>query len=235
MAFFAEGIRRWAVFPVPNNMDDSADGQDGKDDAANANVHTNANTNVNTNVNTNANANKKVRNGKPRTPSLDTKCWKWSPSPAATHGGSTSSSSYGYGFHNNDGGIGTTGTSDCSKDQQQQQQRRRDDDAAAATRWETFQRSNQNLISLGISESGAGAGLQLNSDLTVGETYRAVGFDNEHLVETNTGKTTNNPIGTSSGSGSNTDDKGNDIGVVFRVGLVEVYQLVREIDGRPAQ
>lgn len=79
--------------------------------------------------------------------------------------------------------------------------------------WETFQRSNHHSLSLGIGASGMGAGLQLNHDLTLGESHRAVGFDNEPLV--------------------GDCNHGAKIGVVFEVGLVEVYQLVREIDGLP--
>lgn len=79
--------------------------------------------------------------------------------------------------------------------------------------WETFQSSNQHSLSLGIGTSGMGAGMQLNYDLTIGESHRAVGFDNEPLV----GDCTH---------GAKSEG-------VFEVGLVEVYQLVREIDGLP--
>lgn len=85
--------------------------------------------------------------------------------------------------------------------------------------WETFQRSNHDRLSLGIGASGVGAGLQFNHDLTLGESHPAVGFDNEPLVSEVGG-----------GDASNTAK-----GVTFDVGLVEVYQLVREIDGRPIQ
>ncbi len=79
--------------------------------------------------------------------------------------------------------------------------------------WETFQRSNHSCLSLGISDSCVGAGLQLNHDMTKGESHRAVGFNNEPLCFRSNGATENS--------------------VHFEVGLVEVYQLVREIDGLP--
>lgn len=79
--------------------------------------------------------------------------------------------------------------------------------------WETFQRSNHSCLSLGISDSGVGTGLQLNHDMTKGESHRAVGFNNEPLCFRSNAATENS--------------------VHFEVGLVEVYQLVREIDGLP--
>ena len=79
--------------------------------------------------------------------------------------------------------------------------------------FETFQRSNHGFLGLGISASGVGAGLQLNHDMTKGESHRAVGFNNEPLCCSHSSTETG----------------------VFEVGLVEVYQLVREIDGLPIQ
>jgi len=111
---------------------------------------------------------------------IEAECWNWTPPTISTNHLSTSKTCRS--SHNID-----------------------NDNALSL--WETFQRSNQNFLGLGISASGVGAGLQLNHDMTVGESHRAVGFDNEPLC----------------GSG------------VFEVGLVEVYQLVREIDGRPIQ
>lgn len=52
-----------------------------------------------------------------------------------------------------------------------------------------------------------GAGLRLNEDLTKAESSSAAGFDNEPLLP---------------GSGG-----------MFEVGLVEIYQLVRQMDGVP--
>ena len=95
--------------------------------------------------------------------------------------------------------------------------------------WETFQRSNPNSMSMGINECGVGAGLKLNYDLTKGESHRAVGFDNEPLVKKNETSNTS-----SSRSSTTTTTSGSDEGgVIFDIGLVEVYQLVREMDGVP--
>lgn len=73
---------------------------------------------------------------------------------------------------------------------------------------ETFQISTNDFLSMGGSEHG-GAGLRLNEDLTKGESTTAAGFDNEPLL----------PGG----------------GGMFEVGLVEVYRLVRQMDGMPVQ
>mmetsp|Transcript_27321 Transcript_27321/g.74738 ORF Transcript_27321/g.74738 Transcript_27321/m.74738 type:complete len:702 (+) Transcript_27321:258-2363(+) len=73
---------------------------------------------------------------------------------------------------------------------------------------ETFQVSTQNFLSLGGNEQG-GAGLRLNEDLTKAESACADGFNNEPLLP---------------GSGG-----------MFEVGLVEVYQLVRQMDGVPVR
>eukprot|EP00536_Pseudo-nitzschia_multiseries_P000624 jgi/Psemu1/317380/estExt_fgenesh1_pm.C_80004 len=73
---------------------------------------------------------------------------------------------------------------------------------------ETFQVSTQDFLSLGGNEQG-GAGLRLNEDLTKAESACADGFDNEPLLP--------------------------DSGGMFEVGLVEVYQLVRQMDGVPVR
>lgn len=67
---------------------------------------------------------------------------------------------------------------------------------------EQFQVSTRNYISMGGNPNGT-SGLRLNEDLTKGESSPASGFDNEALA-----------------------------GDLFEVGLVEVYQLVREMDGQ---
>jgi hypothetical protein len=69
---------------------------------------------------------------------------------------------------------------------------------------EQFQVSTRNFISMGGNAYGA-SGLRLNEDLTKGESGSASGFDNEPLV----------------GNG------------MFEVGLLEVYQLVRQMDEIP--
>ena len=68
-----------------------------------------------------------------------------------------------------------------------------------------FMISRSNFISLGSNENG-GSGIRLNEDLSKGNSAKARGFNNEPLA------------------GEEWPD--------FDVGLVEVYQLVREIDGR---
>lgn len=68
-----------------------------------------------------------------------------------------------------------------------------------------FMISTDTFISMGNNESGT-SGLWLNEDLSKGSSDKARGFNNEPLA------------------GNNLID--------FDVGLVEVYQLVREIDGR---
>mmetsp|Transcript_13707 Transcript_13707/g.15253 ORF Transcript_13707/g.15253 Transcript_13707/m.15253 type:complete len:693 (+) Transcript_13707:100-2178(+) len=73
---------------------------------------------------------------------------------------------------------------------------------------ETFQVSTNEFMSLGGNEHG-GAGLRLNEDLTKGESNCADGFDNEPLLPSASG--------------------------LFEVGLVEVYQLVRQMDGVPVR
>ena len=70
---------------------------------------------------------------------------------------------------------------------------------------EQFMVARENYLSLGGNPDGS-SGLRLNEDLTRGESSTAVGFDNPPLH---------------GGSDS-----------VFSVGLVEVYGLVRQIDGR---
>jgi TLD/Rab-GTPase-TBC domain len=73
---------------------------------------------------------------------------------------------------------------------------------------ETFQISTNNFLSMGGNENG-GAGLRLNEDLTKAESSSADGFDNEPLLP--------------------------GVGGMFEVGLVEIYQLVRQMDGVPVQ
>ncbi len=73
---------------------------------------------------------------------------------------------------------------------------------------ETFQVSTTEFLSLGGNDDG-GAGLRLNEDLTKAESSTAEGFDNEPLLP--------------------------DAGGMFEVGLVEVYQLVRQMDGLPVR
>jgi hypothetical protein len=71
---------------------------------------------------------------------------------------------------------------------------------------EQFMVSTNNYISMGGNSDGS-AGLRINEDLTRGESSSAAGFDNEPL-----------------------HGKGNES--VFEIGLVEVYGLIRQIDGR---
>lgn len=73
---------------------------------------------------------------------------------------------------------------------------------------DTFQVSTNYFLSLGGSEHG-GAGLRLNEDLTKGESTKADGFDNDPLLPGASG--------------------------MFEVGLVEIYQIVRQIDGLPVR
>ena len=73
---------------------------------------------------------------------------------------------------------------------------------------ETFQVSTDEFLSLGGNDEG-GAGLRLNEDLTRAESSKADGFDNEPLLP--------------------------NVGGMFEVGLVEVYQLVRQMDGLPVR
>jgi hypothetical protein len=69
-----------------------------------------------------------------------------------------------------------------------------------------FMVSRDTFISMGGNRDGS-SGLRINEDLTIGESSPASGFGNEPLH----------------GSGK---------GSVFNLGLVEVYGLVRQIDGR---
>jgi hypothetical protein len=80
--------------------------------------------------------------------------------------------------------------------------------ASAQAAMETFQISTNAFLSMGGNEHG-GAGLRLNEDLTKAESSTAAGFNNEPLL----------PGG----------------GGMFEVGLVEIYQLVRQMDGIPVQ
>lgn len=70
---------------------------------------------------------------------------------------------------------------------------------------EQFMISKDNFISMGGNEDGS-SGLRLNEDLSKGISSKARGFNNEPLA-------------------------GNDF-VEFDVGLVEVYHLLREMDGK---
>lgn len=70
----------------------------------------------------------------------------------------------------------------------------------------TYQIGRANFIAMGSNKDGS-SGLSLNEDLSRGSSSRALGFNNDPLV------------------GSYMSD--------FDIGLIEVYQLVREIDGIP--
>ena len=89
-----------------------------------------------------------------------------------------------------------------SVEQEEEQQRRNN----ATALLEQFMVSTPTYLSMGGNPDGS-AGLRLNEDFTVGESSTAVGFDNEPL-------------------------HGVGHGSVFQVGLVEVYGLTREIDGK---
>jgi hypothetical protein len=80
--------------------------------------------------------------------------------------------------------------------------------ASAQASLETFQISTNVFLSMGGNDHG-GSGLRLNEDLTKAESGMASGFDNEPLLP---------------GAGG-----------MFEVGLVEVYQLVRQMDNVPIQ
>jgi len=69
-----------------------------------------------------------------------------------------------------------------------------------------FMTGRKNFISMGSNPDGT-CGLRLNEDLSKGSSAKARGFDNEPLA--------------------------GDEYPEFDVGLVEVYQLIREIDGKP--
>mmetsp|Transcript_43673 Transcript_43673/g.105341 ORF Transcript_43673/g.105341 Transcript_43673/m.105341 type:complete len:591 (+) Transcript_43673:51-1823(+) len=82
-----------------------------------------------------------------------------------------------------------------------------DDDASVNSKTailEQYQVGTREYFSMGGNAKG-GAGLRLNEDLTRGESNKAAGFENEPLPGEE----------------------------MFEVGLVEVYQLVREMDGLP--
>lgn len=80
------------------------------------------------------------------------------------------------------------------------------DEANKTALLEQFMVGTRTYISMGGNPDGS-CGLRLNEDLTRGESSPAVGFDNEPL-------------------------HGKGRGSVFEIGLVEVYRLVRQIDGR---
>jgi hypothetical protein len=100
---------------------------------------------------------------------------------------------------------------------------------------------------MGTNKNGCGAGLKLNYDLTKGESYpNAIGFNNPSLVKkfevkvesesaTNDTKSTSPSTGDNENENGNKGDGGDNVsdGVMFEVGLMEVYQLVREMDGVP--
>ena len=71
---------------------------------------------------------------------------------------------------------------------------------------EQYMVGTDSFISMGGNPDGS-CGLRLNEDLTRGESSSAIGFNNEPLHGLNKGS-------------------------VFEIGLVEVYGLVRQIDGR---
>mmetsp|Transcript_60473 Transcript_60473/g.67644 ORF Transcript_60473/g.67644 Transcript_60473/m.67644 type:complete len:478 (-) Transcript_60473:52-1485(-) len=144
-------------------------------------------------------------------------CWKWKP-PPSSFAATTSS------YNNNTTPI--TNSSDFNNTINN-----------TTALWETFQRSNKNSLSMGMSDCGLGAGLKLNYDLTIGESYCAVGFNNDPLVKKiEVGIITNNNNNVNNNSENGRDEEV-DVsgGVMFDIGLVEVYQLVREIDGIPIQ
>jgi hypothetical protein len=78
--------------------------------------------------------------------------------------------------------------------------------ASAQAALETFQISTKDFLGMGGNDKG-GSGLRLNEDLTKAESSCAAGFDNEPLLP---------------GAGG-----------MFEVGLIEVYQIVRQMDGVP--
>lgn len=80
------------------------------------------------------------------------------------------------------------------------------DDAQNEALMEQFQVGREDYISMGGNKDGTN-GLLINGELTKGESYPALGFDNE-------------PLG---GDGLNE----------FDIGMLEVYRLVREVDGKP--
>lgn len=80
------------------------------------------------------------------------------------------------------------------------------DDSNKTALLEQFMVGQHQFISMGGNPDGT-CGLRLNEDLTRGESSPAMGFENEPL-------------------------HGKGRGSVFEVGLVEVYGLVRQIDGR---
>eukprot|EP00561_Arcocellulus_cornucervis_P011076 CAMPEP_0185809538 /NCGR_PEP_ID=MMETSP1322-20130828/6256_1 /TAXON_ID=265543 /ORGANISM="Minutocellus polymorphus, Strain RCC2270" /LENGTH=622 /DNA_ID=CAMNT_0028505811 /DNA_START=121 /DNA_END=1989 /DNA_ORIENTATION=+ len=81
-----------------------------------------------------------------------------------------------------------------------------EDDTQCDALLEQFQVSSEEYIAMGANKDGS-SGLRLNEDMTRGESAPAAGFNNEPLA------------------GSASD--------AFEVGVVEVYRLVREIDGVP--
>ena len=80
-----------------------------------------------------------------------------------------------------------------------------DDNIETEAIFKHFMVSKDNFISMGSNENGS-SGLRLNADLSRGSSAKARGFDNVPLA------------------GSDMAD--------FDIGLVEVYHLLREMDGK---
>jgi len=91
-----------------------------------------------------------------------TECWKWKPPPSSFASTTSYNNNMTPIINNSDFNNTITNTTAL---------------------WETFQRSNQSSLSMGVSDCGSGAGLKLNYDLTIGESYCAVGFNNDPLVK----------------------------------------------------
>ena len=84
-------------------------------------------------------------------------------------------------------------------------------DSNKAALLEQFMVGTKDYISMGGNPDGT-CGLRINEDLTKGESSIADGFKNEPLHHCSDGQATSS---------------------MFEIGLVEVYGLVRQIDGRP--
>lgn len=80
------------------------------------------------------------------------------------------------------------------------------DDAENEALMEQFQVGRDDFFSIGGNKDGTN-GLRINGSLTEGESYSALGFDNEPLA-------------------------GADL-LEFEIGAFEVYRLLREVDGKP--
>lgn len=99
--------------------------------------------------------------------------------------------------------TGSTGSLFDSIDLEEMEQQSNNNQTALL---EQFMVGTRNYISMGGNPDGS-CGLRFNEDFTRGESSPAVGFENEPL-------------------------HGTGCGSVFEVGLVEVYGLVRQMDGR---